>query len=181
MAVLIEAISVVIRADALLAAYREDWDAFKRTVPNATMCADGELVRVGFMSPEDVEACIKQLSEVGLTYLKDGLATDLVVVDQMRGPLAKCEWIEFGHVNLDADPRTRVATCRLKESAESVLFRPDGWTFADSLSKSFGFVPNEHIGKSLTFLRREDGLDVYRNEVTGKEVYVGRALGNEWP
>jgi hypothetical protein len=181
MAVLVEAISVVIRADALLAAYNGDWDAFKRTIPNETMCADGELVRVGFMSPEDVEAYVAQLSDAGLTYLEDGVAKDLVVVDQMRGPLVKCEWIEFGHVNLDNDPLMCVAACRLKGSTDFVLFRPEGWTFADSLSKSFGFVHKEHMDKSLTFLRREKGLDFYRNEVTGKKVYIGRTLRNERP
>jgi hypothetical protein len=179
MAVLIEAISVVIRADALLAAYGGDWDAFKDTVPNETVCADGELVRVGFMSPADVEAYVTQLRGVGLTYLDDGSAKDLVVVDQMRGPTVPCEWIEFGHVNLDNDPRIRVAACRLNGSAQSVLVRPEGWRFSGSLSESFGFVPTEHVDKSLTFLRREDGLDIYRNEVTGKEVYVGRTVRGE--
>ena len=179
MAVLVEAVSVIIRADALLAAYKGDWDAFKETAPNETMCADGELVRVGFMSPQDVEAYVKQLRELGLTYLYDGTAKDLVVVDQMRGPAVPCEWIECGQVDLDSDPSMRATACRLKGSAQSILVRPEGWTFAGSLSESFGFVPNEHIEKSLTFLRREKGLDVYRNELTGKEVYVGRTLRGE--
>jgi hypothetical protein len=30
------------------------------------------------------------------------------------------------------------------------------------------------VDKSLEFLRREDGLDVYFNKLTGKEVYIGR-------
>jgi hypothetical protein len=179
MAVLIEAISVVIRADALLAAYNDDWEAFKETVPNETLCADGELVRVGFMSPQDVEAYVRKLSEAGLVYLEDGAAKDLVVVDQMRGPTVACEWVEFGGVNLDNDPRRRIAVCRLKASEQSELVTPDRWTFAGSLSESFGFAPDQHMEKSLTFLRRERGLDVYRNEVTGKEVYVGRTLPGE--
>ena len=179
MAVVIEAISVVIRADALLAAYNDDWEAFKDTVPNETLCADGELVRVGFMSPEDVEAYVRKLSEAGLVYLNDGSAKDLVVVDQMRGPLVACEWVEFGRVNVANDPRMRIAACRLKGSKQSDLIQPEGWTFAGSLSESFGFATDQHMGKSLTFLRREKGLDVYRNEVTGKEVYVGRTLPDE--
>ena len=125
MAVLIEAISVVIRADALLAAYKDDWDAFKHTVPNRTMCADGELVRVGFMSPEDVEGYVRKLSEAGLIYLDHGAAKDLVVVDQMRGPLVPCEWIEFGHVNLDNDPSKRVAVCSLR-GKHAIRFAPTG-------------------------------------------------------
>ena len=55
MAVLIEAISVVVRADELLKKFPGGWDAFKSIVPNQTLCADNEIVRVGFMSPQDVE------------------------------------------------------------------------------------------------------------------------------
>lgn len=67
MTVLIEAISVVIRADRLLDVYPGGWDAFRNDVPNATMCADNELVRVGFMTPQDVEDYVGKLSDIGLT------------------------------------------------------------------------------------------------------------------
>ncbi len=100
MAVLIEAISIVIRADALIAAYPGGWDSYVRDVPNATMCADNELVRIGFMSPVDAESYIKTLSTYGLEFLVDGKARDLAVVDQLKGPLAPCDWIECGHINL---------------------------------------------------------------------------------
>jgi hypothetical protein len=42
------------------------------------------------------------------------------------------------------------------------------------LSASFGFVPDPHLDKSLTFLRHQDGLDVYWNRLSGKEVFIGR-------
>jgi hypothetical protein len=174
MAVLVEAISVIIRADVLLTAYKSDWNAFKASVPNATLCADDELIRVGFMSPTDVEGYVRKLRERGLTYIVEGVARDLVVVDQLRGPLTRCEWIEFGHVNLGRDRNKRVATCRLKGSTQMVVVTPEGWTFEKSLTASFGFVPNPHLEKSLTFLRHENGMDVYRNQLTGKEVFIGR-------
>jgi len=174
MAVLIEAISVVIDNAALLAAFGNDWERFKRTVPNATLCADGELVRVGFMTPTDVEHYIKLLEAHGLRHFEDGQAKSMVVVDQQRGPLQSCDWVEFGHITLDGDARKRVAACRAKDSASRQLFKPDGWTFESSLSSSFGFVPTESVEKSLKLLRSEDGLDVYWNEHTGKEIYIGR-------
>lgn len=68
MSVLIEAISVIIRADRLLERFPDGWEAFKRFVPNQTLCADGDLVRVGFMSPPDVEEFILALERVGLVY-----------------------------------------------------------------------------------------------------------------
>jgi hypothetical protein len=177
MAVLVEGISVVIRADALLRAFADDWEAFKQVVPNATLCADGELARVGFMCPEDVEHFVSTLSQNGLAYLVNGEAKDLIVVDQMRGPLVRCDWIEFGHIDLDGDTRRRIAACRLCGSTLKALMKPDGWEFEGSLSQSFGFVPSQHRDRSLRFLRHEGGMDVYLNEATGEEVFVGRGQG----
>ena len=139
------------------------------------MCADNELVRVGFMSPVDAEAYIKTLSTYGLEFLVDGKARDLAVVDQLKGPLAPCDWIECGRIDLDNDPKQQVTACRLRGSTQKVIVWPEEWTFEESLSASYGFVPIEATDKSLTFLRSEDGLDVYRNAMTGKEVFVGRS------
>ena len=58
MAVLVEAISVVVRRDAIGARYPGGWRGFLSIVPNSTLCADDDLVRVGFMAPPDVEAFI---------------------------------------------------------------------------------------------------------------------------
>jgi hypothetical protein len=178
MAVLLEAISVVIRCNRLLAAFSNDWEAFTRIVPNRTLCADDELVRVGFMVPDDAKVFVNTLEQRGLSYLVDGIARDLVVVDQQRGPLARCDWLEFSHVDLAGDPKKRIAACRLSDSSQSMIFMPEGWVFEGSLSSSFGFMPNEHVEKSLIFSRHDDGLDVYRNRLTGKEVFVGRSAAN---
>jgi hypothetical protein len=174
MAVLVEAISVVVRADALLQAFHQDWAAFVRSVPNKTMCADGELVRVGFMVPADVEQYVTALGTRGLVYVDRGAAKDLVVVDQLRGPACPCRWAEFGNIELDGDPQRRVAACRLKGSTSHTLMKPEGWQFEGSLSQTYGFVPTQQADRGLRFLRSEDQLDVYFNELTGKEVYVGR-------
>ena len=99
MAVLIEAISVVIRADSLLKAFNDEWEAFKAIVPNKTLCADNEIVRIGCMTPDDVESFIKKLEENGLTFLVDDKSVDVAVVDQRRGLTIKCDWLEFGHAN----------------------------------------------------------------------------------
>ena len=174
MAVLIEAISVVIRADALLAAFSNDREAFKRTVPNATLCADGELVRVGFMTPNDVGHYVEALEARGLRSVENARAKDIVVVDQLRGPTVACDWVEFGHISLDGDGSKRVAACRLAGSTSRTLVKPEGWRYERSLSSNYGFSPNEAGGRGLRFLRHENGLDVYWSELSGKEVYVGR-------
>jgi hypothetical protein len=127
------------------------------------------------MAPADVKAFVDTLQRRGLAYSGDGTAKDLIVVDQLRGPVAGCDWIEFGQISLGGDPQKRVSACRLKGSTQSVVVTPDDWTFEQSLSANPVFVPNEDIEKRLTVVRNENGLDVYRDKATGKEVFIGRA------
>ena len=173
MAVLIEGISVVIRAEVLLKKFPDGWDGFKKIVPNESLCADNEVVRVGFMTPQDVESFVKKLERNGLVFLKDGQAVDLAVVDQIRGPTSRCDWLEFGHVDI-GENEPKVAVCRLTGSKITEMVTPAEWEYEKSISSSFGFVPSEHADKWLKFLRHENGIDVYFNPLTGSEVYVGR-------
>ena len=174
MAVLVEAISVLIKRSAVDEKYSGGWDAFVQDVPNRTFCADSLLARVGFMSPDDVETYIIDLEKKGFIYIEGGEAVELVLVDQQRGFAAKCNWAEFMYVNLDGDKSKRVAACKAIEGPDDPLITPDGWEYEGSLSQTFGFIPTGHLDKSLKFLRHENGLDVYLNTLTGKEVYIGR-------
>jgi hypothetical protein len=173
-AILIEAISVVIKRSAIDDKYPGGWEAFVEDCPNQTLCADSTLARIGFMSPVDVESYVKQLEINGFVYLQNNEAKDLVVADQQRGLSANCKWVEFGHVNLDGDTSKRVASCQIVGGVDEPLLNPDGWKYEGSLSQTFAFAPTEHVDKSLQFLRHENGLDVYFNKLTGKEVYLGR-------
>ena len=174
MAILIEAISVVIRRSAIDSKYPGGWKAFVNDCPNQTLCADSALARVGFMSPVDVKSFIKHLENSGFIYLQDNTALDMVVADQQHGLAAPCIWVEFRHVNLDGDATKRVAACQVTNGEHEPLSTPDGWEYEGSLSQTYVFTPTEHVDKSLEFLRHENGLDVYFNKLTGKEVYVGR-------
>lgn len=175
MAVLVESISVLIRAEALLGKFPGGWEAFEAIVPNQTLCADNELVRVGFMTPHDVESFIDRLKKAGLEFQKEGEAIDIAVADQMRGFTSPCRWAEFGRVNLGrGNGAQEVAAARLIGSRVTQVVTPPRWTFEGSLSQTFGVVPTEHATRGLKFLRREGGLDIYLNSLTGKEVHVGR-------
>ena len=175
MAVLIEAISVVIRADSLAEKFPGGWDAFKQIVPNSTLCSDNEIFRVGFMVPKDVEVFVNLLQSMGLVFFRNGEAIDIAVVDQVHGPTSKCEWLEFGRVIL-GDSGGEIAICRLvaTHSTGIKVFFPVGWEYKKSLSSNFSFVPSKDVQKELKFLKHEDGKDVFLNSLTGKEVYVGR-------
>jgi hypothetical protein len=49
---------------------------------------------------------------------------------------------------------------------------PNGWTFNGSIAERSTFVETGRIPEHLNYLRTEDGLDVYRDLSTGKEVFI---------
>ena len=81
MAVLVEAISVVVRRDAIDSRLSGGWRNFLDIVPNNTLCLDEDIARVAFMTPPDVEAFISHLESGGLTFLRDGQSVDIAVVE----------------------------------------------------------------------------------------------------
>ena len=101
MAVLVEAISVVIRKDAIRSKIPGGEKRFKLLIPNATYCDDGEVARVGFLAPPDVQKFVEELVDAGLTFVEDGKCVDLVVCDQQTGPIRDCDWIEFAHLRFE--------------------------------------------------------------------------------
>jgi hypothetical protein len=174
MAVLVEATSIIIRVQAIHAHYPGGWLSFTQNVPNRTFCSDDEVARIGFMSPTDCKASIEHLGDHGIMFLKDERSSDLVIADQMRGFTVACDWAEFGRIEIR--PGQTVSAAQLKDTTNRRLFCPDDWKYEGSLSEQFGFIPAGTEYKSLRLLRHEQGLDVYLNLVTGREVYVGRTL-----
>ena len=173
MPVLIEAISVVVRRDAIESKFLGGWEAFMGWVANRTLCADADIARVGFMAPADVKHFVDELQTVGLTYLANGRAVDIVVADQQRGLAAPCDWAEVGRVESDSLGGT-VMACRFVGSTDSTLVTPDGWTFERSLSHQFTFAEQGRVPEYLDFVRSEGSVDVYRDLRTDELVYIGR-------
>lgn len=174
MAILIEGISVITKVQEIQKRVSGGWEGFEKLIPNNTLCSDNEIARVGFMVPDDVQTFIAELESHSLVFQSNDESIDIAVADQMHGLTTKCPWLEFGHINLDNDPKKRVAACRLVGSGESQLFTPDGWNFEHSLSSSYGYSPTDADKKGLKFLRHENGVDIYLSELTGEEVYIGR-------
>ena len=58
MAVLVEAISVIVRVDSINEKFPGGWIGFKDHVPNQTLCADNELARVGFIKALDDDCAL---------------------------------------------------------------------------------------------------------------------------
>lgn len=174
MAVLVEAISVIVRADAILTHFPDGWDGFKAIVPNQTLCADGELARVGFMAFDDVESFIRELEDHRLRYLRAGEATDIVVGDQQRGLMVKCAWAEFGKIDWQGNETQKIAACRLSGSEIRQVVTPEGWTYNGSLSATFGFLP-AGVRATMEVMSKEDGIDIVTTPLCDKPQYIARA------
>lgn len=152
MAVLAEAISVIIRKQAIEQRLPGGMDAFMRTMPNRTFCEDTHLCRLGFLSPAETAVFTERLQMLGLCFLgEDGEAQDFAVVDQQHGPTTACAWLTFGRVRCD-EQGNEVSACWLDEShairtdephlTADPLVTPPGWRFETSLSRNFLFTPN---------------------------------------
>ena len=174
MAVLIEGISVVLRVETVRSRYPGGWERFRADCPNNTFCSDGKLIRVGFMTPGDTQQFVESLGRFGIEFLRNGRAVDIAVADQQRGFTAPCDWAEFGRLGLSAHGSKSVAACRAKGGTFGELSIPLGWEYASSLSADFNFVETGHESEFVDFLRHEEGLDVYRDLATGKEVFFAR-------
>ena len=142
MAVLVEGISVLVRCDSIHKKYRGGWDQFMTNVPNKTFCEDYEIARIGFMSPVDAEDFIKRLEGMGLTFLEDNKAIDIVVAYQEQGLTASCDWAEFDKIDYTGIG-SNVSVCRMVGTKGKTLITPDGWDYENSLSKSSGFALRE--------------------------------------
>ena len=149
MAVLIEGISVVIRRDAIQANINGGWQSFQDLVSNQTLCTDGQLASVSFMSADDVERFTKSLKQVGLVFFEKGKPRDFCVVGMDVGPTATTPWLEF----LCKSQARKISSCWLYEglrdkgagtylqSLSLEVAVPDGWTYENSLTAHHIFVP----------------------------------------
>ncbi len=182
MAVLIEAISVVCRRDAIENKVLGGWNSFLEVVPNQTLCFDEFLSRVGFTSPVDVEKFCNELQNLGLAFVEDEKFIDIAVVDQREGPTLHCDWLIFQRVEF-FKPAMKIAVCEFKTHSApqkntedlslSVCF-PQNWKYENSLSRKSHFTPIEEISSKYKFLRHENNVDVFLDLETGKEVFMGR-------
>lgn len=184
MAVLAEAISVIVRKSSVDQHLTGGQSAFLRIVPNASLCGDADLFRVGFMRPDDVRAFVEKLIAFGLVFEEGGKCVDLAVVDQRSGSTLPCEWLQFARVAF-GQPDSKVSICwyfsgeRLGQdlhlpSLKMNLSVPSGWQYEGSISQTAGFISNSDVSERLEFLREEGQLLVYWDREACKEVYIGR-------
>jgi hypothetical protein len=170
-AVLIEAISVVIQTTAIEAKYPGGWEQFRLEPPNQTLMSDGELVCIGFMEPRSVEAFVAELKEHGLQFDQEAQPSDFCVVDQMDGKGSAAEWLSLVEGPIGSNPVQRVKAAMLVGGSCKSLYTPSGWSYENSLSDKPTFVPSDAADTRLLHLGAEDGLDVYWDNEAQRKVY----------
>lgn len=174
MAVLVEALSVVVRCEAVVKKFSGGVDAFMATIPNETLCSDGELVCVSFMVPKDVQTYVEYLTSNGLTFKELDKAVDIVVIDQQRGMTTFCDWGEFGETDWENNPDQSISVCCAIPTKRNNVVVPENWTYENSLSANYKYFDGENIPEGLKLVRREKGIDVLLDEKTAQEFYVRR-------
>lgn len=130
MSVLVECFSVVIKRSVIESRYPGGLAGYQADCPNQTLCADENLVRVGFMVLDDVsEFVLRVLARAGLASTPCGIpdlrvnADSVALVEQGRGPWypLDCDWLEY------AERPDGVCHCWLAESPKGELKTPVGW------------------------------------------------------
>jgi hypothetical protein len=163
-AVLIEALNVIVRVETLNELFPGGETAYAQRCPNATYCNDGVLTRVGFMTPRDVQLFTGALQRLGFAFLDDaGGAVDFVVIDEREGPTTPCAWVEFAEGEL-------IAAAWLRGSGTLAdVHCPPGWKPRE---EPLTFVPNAEAGR-LEPLGRRGPTDVYFDRELRQTSYVG--------
>jgi hypothetical protein len=187
MAVLVECISIIIRKDAIESKYPGGLAAFEKNIPSGSFCSDKDIYRIGFMSPNDAEGFAIQLERHGLIFMKGDKAIDFAVVDQFRGLLTPCEWLQFartdelpihdvveklgGHIPICwfyPFPKRFGSGIYFKEEGFTISV-PVGWTYESHTS-----LQSSNQNKKKKFSRSKDKVDVFVDTKTGMELFVAR-------
>ncbi len=162
MAVVIEAFSIVVRNSTLAGKYSGGLAKYRRDCPNNSFCADEWLSRVGFMARTEADFFVAQLAANGLMPYRKGDAEDVVLATASDGLLHPCTWLELGRWG-------KAVVAWLAGTKRGNLHAPKNWS-ADRQVQ----LASDDVNRRLQFLRSENNVDVYRDEETGQELYVGR-------
>ena len=130
MSVLIEAVCIVVRFEAIQCRFAGGWKAFDRDRPCGSICSDGDLVSVVFTAPREAQQFLAILEKRGLIFECDGQAVDIAVVDQLDGPTLPAPWLALGCLEKDG---MQVNACWLSSKSPGEVSIPLGWNCESSL------------------------------------------------
>ena len=136
MSVLIEGTCVVIPLAVIAKKHPRGLPLYATEALNA--CKDHYLQRIAFLDESCFRCQMRNLRKAGYGLLKNGLYHDFAVVDQHKGILAKCSWLEFRKNDngdsicwLDGtDPGDLFTATRWSPTGETSLYYIDAKTIA---------------------------------------------------
>ena len=143
MPTLVESNSVIVCRDAIDARMQGGWDAFLGLAPTATLCTDGEIVRVGFDEFEAMVEFLRALRGRGLRYgvspSEDEMATFRLEGGE-DGPHSRqspCDRIVYAFY-LWTESGWRVISAVLKDgqAPRDRVAVPPGWDYEQSPSRA---------------------------------------------
>ena len=142
MPVLVESNSVIVCRDSIDARMQGGWDEFLRLAPAATLCTDGEIVRVGFDEFEAMVEFLRALQGRGLRYgvspSEDDIATYRLEVgpDGPKSKQSPCDRIVYAFY-LWTESGWRIISAVLKDgqAARDRVAVPPGWDYEQSQSR----------------------------------------------
>jgi len=85
--------TVVIKLEAINEKYPGGIEEYSKT---PYVWHDHYLVGSSFMNGFDVESHINYLKKYGIVFDAKQYSSDIAIVDQIRGILTSCDWLEFG-------------------------------------------------------------------------------------
>jgi|LakMenEpi03Aug12_release.lakeMendotaPanAssembly.Ray.scaffolds.fasta_scaffold377544_1 hypothetical protein len=166
MAIYCEAISVIVRKETVRAVLNISPDELIRKFPGGSCWQDENLIRFGFMAPQDAGVWKDYLEDMGLRFVEpteNGFnAIDFVVVDQNIGSTCECSWIESEIID------------GYRWAWEAGKPRGAFNTPPDLSERKFEFIPNEEVDGLPFVIDNTWGSDQTINQKTGNPTYVGR-------
>jgi len=178
MTILIEAISIVVRLDALDRLGVDGRDSFINLIPNQTYYEDEKIGRVGFMEEHDALDFIKKLSSIGLYQCDDsGAFKDFAILLQEQEEIYRCPWIERFEIEWE---NRLLDVAAFIDSCGKVWLEDDPGSFigpADwSPDRGIVYTSNDNDLRYQKTLSAPDGgiLDQYLLP-TGELTYIGRS------
>jgi hypothetical protein len=162
MGVLAEAVSVVIRVATVETRLPGGIAEYARQSPNNTYCTDGQVCRVGFMSPADAQDHLEHLQSLGFSPPGRNGSPEVAIIDQDSGFLHPCDWLQLGR-------QGDVTVTWLRGTELTHFVAPPGWK-----PGSMQRISLQQLADDYDMVEVRDGVEIYRHRETGDMQYVGR-------
>jgi hypothetical protein len=178
-ALVIDALSVVMPNTAVEERFPGGLAAYQRTCSNDTFSTDGGICRVAFSAEADARAFVGELTRHGFAAPWSGQCSDVALVAPHVNLLYPCKWLETGlEAVAAADGRHYSAlVVRLRGDDSTRITIPGEWQPGTLHRLTATDIRSDY---ELVEVRRDGGqrLETYRHRESGRLVHIGRPDGS---